>query len=86
MLPTGEGLFAVRDLDEAAAAVEAIAADPARHRRAAAEIAREHFDAERVLAELLEPCRTCAAPRRGPARPPAGQRHRLGTAFHACWR
>ena len=29
VLPTGEGLFAVRDLDEAAAAVEAIAADSA---------------------------------------------------------
>ena len=54
VLPTGEGLFAVRDLDEAAAAVEAIAADPARHRRAAAAIAREHFDAERVLGDLLD--------------------------------
>src|SRR5213079_95594 len=52
--PVGEGLFAVRDADEAAAAVDAIAADPERHRRAAAEIAREHFDAGRVLGALLD--------------------------------
>ena len=36
VLPTGEGLFALRPLDEAAAAVEAIDADYARHARAAA--------------------------------------------------
>ncbi|MEA2305396.1 MAG: hypothetical protein QOH43_2676, partial [Solirubrobacteraceae bacterium] len=54
VLPTGAGLFAVSDLDEAVAAVEAVAADPARHGRAALEIAREHFDAERVLGGLLE--------------------------------
>jgi glycosyltransferase involved in cell wall biosynthesis len=52
-LPTGEGLFAVSNVDEAAAAVEAIESDPARHRRAAEEIAREHFDADVVLGQLL---------------------------------
>jgi glycosyltransferase involved in cell wall biosynthesis len=54
IFPTGEGLFAVQDVDEAAAAVEAIASDPTRHSRAASEIAREHFDAGRVLGRLLE--------------------------------
>jgi glycosyltransferase involved in cell wall biosynthesis len=53
VLPTGEGLFAVTQLDEAIAAVEAVNGDYARHRRAAAEIAREHFDAKRVLGDLL---------------------------------
>jgi hypothetical protein len=52
-LPTGEGLFAVSDLDQAAAAIEAIEADYDRHRRAAGAIAREHFEAEKVLGDLL---------------------------------
>lgn len=53
-LPTGEGLFAFNDLDGAAAALEAIAGDYARHSRAAEEIAREYFDAERVVRDLVE--------------------------------
>jgi hypothetical protein len=51
-LPVGEGLLAWGTADEAQAAVEEVAADPVRHGRAAAEIAREHFDAERVLKQL----------------------------------
>lgn len=54
VLPTGEGLFAVSSAEEAAGAVKAINADYRRHRRAAGEIAREYFDAERVLGQLLE--------------------------------
>ncbi|HTZ37940.1 MAG TPA: hypothetical protein VMB84_18060, partial [Stellaceae bacterium] len=42
--PTGEGVFAFADHDEALAAVDAIAADYPRHSRAAREIARECFD------------------------------------------
>lgn len=52
--PTGEGLLAFSDLDEARAGVEAILADPARHAAAAREIAAEHFEAGRVLGRLLE--------------------------------
>ena len=52
-LPTGEGLFAVKDISEAVEAVEAVTADYPRHRRAASEIAREFFDAERVLGDLV---------------------------------
>lgn len=52
--PTGEGLIAFSDLDEARAGVEAISADPGRHARAAREIAAEHFEAKKVLARLLE--------------------------------
>ena len=54
VLPTGAGLFPVTTLDEAVAAVEEIEADYARHRRAAREIARERFEATRVLRELLD--------------------------------
>jgi glycosyltransferase involved in cell wall biosynthesis len=53
-LPTGDGLFAVSDIDDAVAALEEIDGDYRHHARAAAAIAREYFDAERVLAELLE--------------------------------
>ncbi len=54
VLPTGEGLFAFSTLDDIAAAVDAIDSDYPRHARAAAEIAHEHFDAEKVLRRLLE--------------------------------
>ncbi len=53
-LPTGEGLHAFSSLDEAAAAIERIESDPARHARAAEEIAREFFDAGTVLTALLD--------------------------------
>ena len=53
-LPCGEGLFAVRDADEAADALERIAAAPARHSAAAREIAREHLDTRVVLPRLLD--------------------------------
>jgi hypothetical protein len=53
-LPTGEGLFAVRDVDEAAAAIEAINSDYERHCRAARAIAEEFFDAPAVAARMLE--------------------------------
>ena len=52
-LPTGEGLFAFSTTDEAAAAVEEVERDYRRHSRAALEIAREHFEAERVVGDLL---------------------------------
>jgi hypothetical protein len=54
VVPTGAGLFAYHDLGEAVAAVEAIEADYGTHARAAGEIAREFFDAAKVLASLLE--------------------------------
>lgn len=54
VLPTGAGLFGVTTLDEAVAAVEEIETDYARHRSAAREIARERFEATRVLRELLD--------------------------------
>jgi hypothetical protein len=54
VLPTGAGLFAVADADEAAAAMQEIRGDYRRHSQAARELARELFDAEKVLGEILE--------------------------------
>jgi hypothetical protein len=53
-LPTGEGLFAFSTVAEAAAGLDAVRADPARHAAAARRIAEEHFDAAVVCDELLE--------------------------------
>jgi glycosyltransferase involved in cell wall biosynthesis len=56
VLPTGRGLFAVSSVEEAEAAVEAVNRDYRRQSRAASDIAREHFCAERVLTDLLSRC------------------------------
>jgi hypothetical protein len=53
VLPTGAGLFAVTDVEEAAEAARAIRTDYARHSRAAHDLAREHLDADRVLPRML---------------------------------
>jgi hypothetical protein len=53
LLPLGEGLLVFSTLEEAAAGVDEIEADYARHSRAAREIAVEHFAADRVLPKLL---------------------------------
>jgi hypothetical protein len=54
LYPLGEGLLAFTTLDEAAAGVEAIAADLPRHSRVAREIAEAEFDSDRVLAGFLD--------------------------------
>jgi ABC-type multidrug transport system fused ATPase/permease subunit/GT2 family glycosyltransferase len=53
-LPTGEGLFAFEDAEGAAEALARVTADPARHRKAARELAREYLSHEVVLGDLLE--------------------------------
>jgi hypothetical protein len=53
-LPAGDGLLAFSTLDEAVAGVDCINSGYARHREAAAAIARDYFDASRVLPALLE--------------------------------
>lgn len=52
-LPTGEGLFAFRTLDDILAAVEAIESDYERACRSAREIACEHLEAEKVASKFL---------------------------------
>jgi GT2 family glycosyltransferase len=54
LLPTGEGLFAFSTLDDIVASIELIEADYLQHSRAAEQIAREYFDAGRVLGRLLQ--------------------------------
>ncbi len=53
-LPHGDGLLAFATADQAIDGVDRINADYPRHARAAAEIAREHFDARRVLQRFLD--------------------------------
>jgi hypothetical protein len=53
-LPSGEGLLAFSTPEEAIAGIDRINAAYGRHARHAVEIAREHFDASRVLPKLLE--------------------------------
>jgi hypothetical protein len=52
-LPTGRGLFGFSDLDDVLAAVDAIESDYAGHCRAALEIAREYFAADKVVGQLM---------------------------------
>jgi len=53
ILPTGRGLFAFETIEDVLCALEAIDRDYAGHCRAALEVAREHFAAEKVLTSLL---------------------------------
>jgi hypothetical protein len=52
--PTGTGLVTFSTLEEAAAGVEEINRDYARHARAARDIAVEYFDSDKVLTRLLD--------------------------------
>jgi hypothetical protein len=54
VLPVGEGLLAFSTVEEAAAAVAEVEADPIRHGKAASAVAREHFEATSVLRHLLD--------------------------------
>jgi hypothetical protein len=51
--PVGEGLVAFRDLAEAAAGADRIAADYEAHRAAARNLAEERFDSDKVLPRFL---------------------------------
>jgi hypothetical protein len=53
-LPSGEGLIGFSNVDEALSGIDRINSDYERHARTSLEVAREHFDARRVLPRLLE--------------------------------
>jgi hypothetical protein len=53
-LPSGTGLVAFSTPEEALDGIARINSDYQRHARLAAEIAREHFEAGRVLGRLLD--------------------------------
>ncbi len=53
VIPTGHGLFAFADLEQAVAGIEAVERDYVHHQQAAVTMAHEYFAAERVLGDLL---------------------------------
>ncbi|MBA2243001.1 MAG: hypothetical protein H0W04_08965 [Chthoniobacterales bacterium] len=53
VLPTGRGLFGFTTMEETLAVIEEIDQNYEAHSRCAAEIAREEFEAEKVLSKLL---------------------------------
>lgn len=55
-LPSGEGFFTFRDLEEAAAAVHEINLDYEGHRRAARSFAEKHLSSDQVLKVLIDIC------------------------------
>jgi hypothetical protein len=54
ILPTGQGLFAVTNTDEAGVAIDAINREYRRHCEAARALAEEHFEATRVACRFLK--------------------------------
>ena len=52
-LPTGKGLFAVKDAEEAVEALKEIECDYEKHSNAAREIAEEHLEAKKVMKEFM---------------------------------
>ena len=63
-IPAGEGLLTFSNLEEAREAIDALVSAPARHGRAASEIAREYFASDRVLGRLLEQAMATSGPKR----------------------
>jgi hypothetical protein len=53
-LPVGEGVLCFSNPDDAAEAVQELERDYHRHARAARPLAEEHFEARKVLAQMLE--------------------------------
>src|SRR5207302_1816489 len=66
-LPTGEGLFAYRTIEQAADAIHAITADYPRHSKRAREIADAHFSPRATLKPLLDSIAHPAPSHRTPA-------------------
>lgn len=71
-IPAGEGLLTFSNLEEARLAIDALVSAPARHARAAGEIAREYFASDRVLGRLLEQAMATGSGPNRPRRDPAG--------------
>jgi hypothetical protein len=63
VLPTGLGVLAVHTVEEAADALRAVRGDYERHAAAARELAREFFDAERLLGGALDLAGIARCPR-----------------------
>ena len=53
-IPTGRGVLRFATLDQAVGAIEDLVAAPELHSAAAADVAREYFDSDRVLSQLID--------------------------------
>jgi len=53
-VPSGKGIIAFRTMEEAVAGLDEVTANPAQHRAAAYEIAREYLAPDRVLPQMLD--------------------------------
>jgi hypothetical protein len=53
-IPSGEGVIAFNDINEAIAGINEVTANPARHQAAAYELAREYFAPDRVLPAMID--------------------------------
>ncbi len=53
-IPTGEGVLTFNTLEEAADAIDRLAADPGRHAKAARAVAEECFESDKVLTRLVD--------------------------------
>lgn len=63
VVPTGRGVLTFTTLEEAVAAIHQLAAAPQRHSLDALDIAREYFDSDRVLTDLLRHALGAPVPR-----------------------
>jgi glycosyltransferase involved in cell wall biosynthesis len=63
-LPTGDGILPFSTAEEARAAILRLLSEPERHARAASEIAREYFAADKVLNDLIDRALGAQAPKR----------------------
>jgi hypothetical protein len=53
-IPSGEGIFAFNNAEQAAEAIAKVAADPSTHSAAARDIAFQYFDSRQVLNDMLD--------------------------------
>lgn len=53
-IPTGEGLFAFNNIDQAKTAIEEAEQNYTKHQNAAHEIARQYFDSDKVIGKMLK--------------------------------
>ncbi len=56
LIPTGNGLFSFKTIEEAASAIEEISKNYEHHSESARKIAEDYFDSDKVLGEMIKIC------------------------------
>ena len=59
VLPVGEGLLPFRTVEEASLAIREVEGNYDRHARAARAIAKEYFDSDKILSNLVNAAMVC---------------------------